>query len=189
MGATRILLGLALCAWCALGQGEALLQCRGSAAHWRDIAYLKPPMSRYSELRNCIAWTAYQFDLPEELIYSILYVERGPVNGKCSSNRNGTRDCGPAQINDVRMRELSRFDLSREDIKSRPCHNIWAMGYLIRREIEKAGGVVWRGVGNYHFHYSVNPSIHGRYVTKVRSAWEQLERDIREYCAKDASGG
>lgn len=161
------------------------MQCRDDEGHWREIAYDVQPMSRYYALRNCIAWTAYQFELPEELLYSILYVERGPINGKCSQNTNGTQDCGPAQINDVRLQELKRFSLTKDDIKSRPCHNVWAMGYLIRREIEKADGRIWRGVGNYHFHYSVNQDIHNRYVAKVRKAWTQLREYVTGYCAED----
>ncbi len=158
------------------------MQCRGGVSHWRDIAYLEAPMDRYHELRNCVAWTAHQFELPEELIYAILYVERGPINGVCSRNTNGTEDCGPAQINDVRLEELRNFNLTKEDMKKRPCHNIWALGYLVRREIDKAGGVIWTGVGNYHFHHSVNRTIHNRYIERIRKAWEGLNARVQEYC-------
>ena len=158
-----------------------------AAEHWRDIAYLKPPMDRYRELKNCIAWTAYQFELPEELLYAVLYVERGEVNGKCSANTNGTLDCGPAQINEVRAGELKDFKLSMADLRHKPCHNIWAMGYLLRREIERADGHIWRGVGNYHYHYSVNPLIHERYVGRVRRAWQRLVRLSAELCPQEAA--
>ena len=160
------------------------MHCHGQATHWRDIAYRKAPMSKYADLRYCIAWTAYQFDLPEELMYSVLYVERGPLNGKCTKNKNGTQDCGPAQINDVRMNELKQFQLTKDDVKSRPCHNIWAMGYLMRREIEKADGKIWRGVGNYHFHYSVNQRIHNRYIKRVMAAWQKLNKEVQAYCSE-----
>lgn len=153
--------------------------------HWRDVAYKKAPMDRYESLKSCIAWTAYQFDLPEELLYSILYVERGPLNGKCGTNRNGTQDCGPAQINDVRISELKQFKLNKSVIKSKPCHNIWAMGYLVRREIEKAGGNIWTGVGNYHFHYSVNKAVHDRYVERIRNAWATLVNTTYDYCIEE----
>ncbi|MDY6321480.1 MAG: lytic transglycosylase domain-containing protein [Succinivibrio sp.] len=161
----------------------AVIQCHGSAKHWRDIAYALPPMDRYQNLRNCVAWTAYQFELPEELLYSVLYVERGPVDGPCKLNTNGTSDCGPAQINDVRLKELSRFSLSKSDLRSKPCQNVWAMGYLLRTEIEKADGHIWRGVGNYHFHYSVNRGIHNNYISKVKKAWKKLNDEIEKYCA------
>ena len=141
--------------------------------HWRDVAYREAPMKQYESLKNCIAWTAYQFELPEELLYSILYVERGPINGKCGTNRNGTQDCGPAQINDVRLKELKQFGLSKNVIKSKPCHNIWAMGYLIRREIE-------------HYHYSVNEQVHDRYVNRIRDAWQKLVTSTYNYCIEDA---
>lgn len=153
--------------------------------HWRDVAYKQAPMKQYESLKNCIAWTAYQFDLPEELLYSVLYVERGPINGKCGTNRNGTQDCGPAQINDVRLNELKQFGLTKRDIKQKPCHNIWAMGYLIRREIEKVDGNIWRGVGNYHFHYSVNPKVHDRYIHRINNAWQTLISNTYDYCIGD----
>ncbi|MBO6259149.1 MAG: lytic transglycosylase domain-containing protein [Succinivibrio sp.] len=169
-----------------LSAGEAaVMRCHGSADHWRDVAYSSAPMDKYQDLRNCIAWTAYQFELPEELLYAILYVEQGPVNGKCTNNTNGTQDCGPAQINDVRLSELKQFSLTKNDIRSRPCHNIWAMGYLLRREIEKANGQIWRGVGNYHFHYSVNQDIHNRYIRKVKRAWSKLSSQMESYCKQN----
>ncbi len=164
--------------------GAATMSCEVEG-HWRDVAYQQEPMKRYEELKSCIAWTAYQFELPEELLYSILYVERGSVNGKCRTNRNGTQDCGPAQINDVRLKELKQFGLTKAVIKSEPCHNIWAMGYLIRREIEKADGNIWVGVGNYHYHYSVNEQVHDRYVNRIRDAWQKLVTSTYNYCIDD----
>ncbi|MCR5536350.1 MAG: lytic transglycosylase domain-containing protein [Succinivibrio sp.] len=180
----RILLLLAAVLMLCLNTQAAEMQCHGKVTHWRDVAYRKAPMRKYADLRYCIAWTAYQFDLPEELMYAVLYVERGSVNGKCTRNRNGTQDCGPAQINDVRLKELQKFQLTREDVKSRPCHNIWAMGYLMRREIEKADGRIWRGVGNYHFNYSVNHKIHNRYVKRVMAAWQKLNKEVQAYCSE-----
>lgn len=156
-------------------------ECDG-LEHWREIAYNYPPMDKYYEFRNCVAWTAWQFELPEELLYSIIYVERGEINGKCSRNRNGTQDCGPAQINDVRLGEIKRFNLTKKVIRSSPCHNIWAMGYLLRREIERANGDIWRGTGNYHYQYSVSRRVHGKYVNLVRQAWRRLVRDTDRNC-------
>ena len=157
------------------------------AEHWREVAYVAvPQMSRYHKYRGCVAWTAWQFELPEELLYAILYVERGDIDGHCRRNRNGTHDCGPAQINDMRLGEIKRFNLTKKLIRSSPCHNIWAMGYLLRREIEKAGGSLWRGTGNYHYQYSASRSIHGKYVARVRAAWERLTADMQRRCG---SGG
>ena len=167
-----------------LSASARTMQCHGKAEHWRDVAYSYGVMKKYKEQRNCIAWTAYQFSLPEELLYSMLYVERGPVNGKCRTNKNGTQDCGPAQINDVRLKELTEFNLTKDDIKSKPCHNIWAMGYLVRREIEKSDGNIWRGVGNYHYNYSSNQKIHNRYVRKVKASWKELNYKIKKYCER-----
>ncbi len=157
----------------------ALAECNG---HWRDIAYNTKIMRPYKPYVHCITWTAKQFELPEELLYSIIYVERGDVNGKCMTNRNGTEDCGPAQINDVRLGELKMFNLTKNDIKSVPCRNIWSMGMLIRREIDKANDELWKGVGNYHYHYSVNKEIHNRYVKRVKDAWGKLYLLIKSNC-------
>ncbi len=175
------LLGLLLVPAAAVWAAPSAMQC-ALAQHWREIAYLDPPMDRYAPFKNCVAWTAYQFDLPEELLYAVLYVERGDISGKCSVNANGTMDCGPAQINNVRIGELKRFSLSMQDMRSKPCHNIWAMGYLLRREIEGAGGRLWEGVGNYHYHISVNPVIHQRYVRRIQRSWQRLNHLIQEAC-------
>lgn len=150
--------------------------------HWRDVAYDTKIMSRYKPYDRCVAWAAYQFELPEELLYSIIYVERGDINGRCMTNNNGTEDCGPAQINDVRLGEIKSFDLGKGDMRNNPCRNIWAMGYLVRREIEKANYDIWRGVGNYHYHYSVNQNIHSRYVELVRKAWFKLQETVNDKC-------
>ncbi len=156
-------------------------ECQG---HWREYAYDTKIMKRYKKYSHCVSWTASQFELPEELLFSILYVERGDVNGKCMTNNNGTEDCGPAQINDVRLGEIKRFDLDKDDMKDNPCRNIWAMGYLMRREIEKAGGDIWKGVGNYHYHYSVNQTIHDRYVKLVSDAWRTLNNNVAVRCGR-----
>jgi len=154
-------------------------KCEG---HWRDFAYDVKIMQRYKPYSHCVKWTASQFELPEELLYSILYVERGDVSGKCMTNNNGTEDCGPAQINDVRLGEIKKFDLDKSDMKNSPCRNIWVMGYLIRREIEKADGDLWLGVGNYHYKRSVNSEIHDRYVGRIRDAWVKLNSNVADIC-------
>ena len=154
-------------------------KCEG---HWRDVAYDVKIMKKYKPYSHCVKWTASQFELPEELLYSILYVERGDVTGKCMTNNNGTEDCGPAQINDVRLDEIKKFDLDKSDMKNSPCRNIWVMGYLIRREIEKADGDLWLGVGNYHYRRSANSEIHDKYVGRIRDAWARLNQNVADIC-------
>ena len=154
-------------------------KCRG---HWRDYAYDTKIIKRYNPYAHCIWYVAYQFELPEELLYSIVYHERGDVNGKCMVNNNKTEDCGPAQINDVKLPEIKRFGLTKTDMKTNACRNIWTMGLFIREHIEKANGVIWMGVGNYHYHYKVSPKIHDAYVEKVRAAWIQLIKTINDKC-------
>src|SRR5574344_1377135 len=102
------------------------MKCHGQANHWRDVAYSTGVMSKYKHVRNCIAWSAYQSNLPEELLYAMLDVESGPVNGTGRNNRNGTEDCGPAQINYLALKQLGKFRLSKSDINGKPSHNIWA---------------------------------------------------------------
>ena len=106
--------------------------------HWREVAYFEPPMSSYYKYRGCVAWAAWQFELPEELLYAIMYVERGDIS-HCRCKRNGTHDCGPAKVKDMQLGEIRRFNLTGKLVRSTPCHDIWAMGYLLRREIDEAG--------------------------------------------------
>lgn len=143
-------------------------------SHWRDKAYDNKIMIQYKPYSHCIEWTAWQFQLPEELLYSVIYHERGDVSGKKLTNRNATTDCGPGGINDVRMPELAKFDLTRNDICTVPCRSIWAVGYLLRYEIDRAKGDFWLGVGNYHANQRLKPKTHAIYVRKIYAAWKNL---------------
>ncbi|MNH06430.1 Transglycosylase SLT domain protein [compost metagenome] len=142
--------------------------------HWRERAYDNAIMEKYKPYVHCVEWTAWQFKLPEELMYSVLYHERGRVDGKCSTNPNKTTDCGPGQINEVRMPELAPFGLTRDDIRTVPCRNIWAVGYLLHKEIKKADGDFWLGVGNYHAQHRLKPKTHAIYVGHIYDAWKKL---------------
>ncbi|HGK7310996.1 TPA: lytic transglycosylase domain-containing protein [Aeromonas hydrophila subsp. hydrophila] len=142
--------------------------------HWRERAYDNVIMKKYKPYVHCVEWTAWQFRLPEELMYSVLYHERGRVDGKCSTNSNRTTDCGPGQINDVRMPELTPFGLTRDDIRTVPCRNIWAVGFLLHKEIKNAKGDFWLGVGNYHAKHHLKPKTHAAYVRNIYDAWQKL---------------
>jgi len=144
---------------------------------WLDAAYSTPRMSRYLPYLDCIRWSAFQFGLQDELLYSILDVEYGAVNLSCTVNRNRTQDCGISGINDVRLPELKDFDLTKADIKT-PCKSIWSTAYLLHHEITHAEDF-WTGVGNYHYKKSVGPKTHAIYVGKVRDSWLKLVEQFR----------
>lgn len=170
----KALLGLFIFTLSIPGYGKN--QC--PYGHWREIAYDTKIMAKYKPYRNCVAWVSYQFKLPEELMYSILYHERGSVTGRCSTNPNGTQDCGPSGINDVRIASLADFDLTKDDIKNVPCRAIWASGYFMRNEITKANNDFWLGVGNYHYQQKVGPKTHAIYVRHIYDAWRKLVASI-----------
>lgn len=148
--------------------------CASKFEHWREYAYNTERMLKYKPYASCVEWSAFQFNLPEELIYSIIYRENGGVEGRCPVNPNKTKDCGPTGINDVRMGELAKFDIDQTQLKSEPCKAIWSAAYLLRKEINKVNGDFWLGVGNYHYNRKAGPKTHAIYVHHIRDAWMKL---------------
>lgn len=148
--------------------------CVDKFNHWREYAYNTDRMLKYKPYASCVEWSAFQFHLPEELLYSIIYRENGGVEGRCPINSNKTKDCGATGINDVRMGELAKFDIDQAQIRSAPCKAIWSSAYLLRKEINRVKGDFWMGVGNYHYNIKKGPKTHAIYVHHIKDAWMKL---------------
>lgn len=117
---------------------------------------------------DCLTQAADRFQVAPLALMLILSVEGGKV-GQCSTNHNGSRDCGPAQINSVHLPDLARLtgwseaDVARS-IRDNGCLNIEVAAWLLRRAIEGAGGDVQEGLGRYH---SRTPALKQRYLAKM----------------------
>lgn len=120
----------------------------------------------------CIAYTAARFDLPANLIMSILKTEGGRV-GTESRNSNGTYDLGPMQINTIWLPVLKGHGIERAALRDDGCLNVWVGGWILRSGLNSSGNY-WRGVGRYNS-ATMRPGrdLNGIYATKV---WEHFQR-------------
>lgn len=130
-----------------------------------------PPERHEVVITQCIEQAAADYKLNPDLLRAIRQVEGGKV-GMRSRNTNGTYDLGPMQINNgVWVPTFKAFGISERDLQNDPCVNVYAATWILRNEIARADGDVWRGVGNYH---SRTPRFHVRYRDKVKAAFARI---------------
>jgi len=128
------------------------------------------------EWEGCIHEAAVRHRVPASLIRAILMVEGGQV-GQTVSNRNGSVDIGPMQINSIWLPEIERRGGSFRLIRDHSCANIHFGTWLLSREITRFDvtgldrQTFWRAVGNYH---SRTPELNSRYAERVWNAWRRL---------------
>jgi hypothetical protein len=94
---------------------------------------------------------------------------RGGSLGRVSPNPNGTVDIGPIQINTVNLPDVAaHWRASIADtyraLRDNFCANLEAGAWVLRRELDGAGGDFWAGVGDYHSH---TPTYRTRYLRAV----------------------
>ncbi|BAI73732.1 lytic transglycosylase (plasmid) [Azospirillum sp. B510] len=124
---------------------------------------------------QCLDMAAVEWQVPADALRLILAVEQG-VPGACSVNRNGTKDCGPGQINSIWFPVIAAGRVPPEVIQQAltvdPCYNIRVTAWILRQEIDKVGWEnFWTAVGNYH---SRTPEFHARYLRRVIEAAKAL---------------
>lgn len=99
-------------------------------------------------LRPCIEQAAQRYAIPSDLIRAHFRTENGCGRvGKI--NKNGTRDLGCMQINEVNLPELAKLGLSRDQVIHNDCLNINLGAYYIKVHMVEEGDF-WRGVGSYN---------------------------------------
>lgn len=120
----------------------------------------------------CYVQAAVTNRLPFSLLPAIAIVEGGE-SGSSNVNKNGTRDHGKMQINDVWIRRLAQLGLNPQSIRDDACVAINAAGHIVRTEIDRAGDF-WRGVGNYHSRTPLRNRNYAQKVAAVASFLEQM---------------
>jgi len=124
---------------------------------------------------KCLILAATERRVPIDALRLILMVEGGAV-GECSSNANGTVDCGPGQINSLWYPIIAAGRVSpqviRDAVTSDPCYNVRVSAWILRREIDAVGwDNFWTAVGNYH---SRTPEFHAEYLRRIVAAARAL---------------
>ena len=122
----------------------------------------------------CMALVASIYNLPPRVLPSIHVVEGGGI-GTVHLNADGSQDLGYMQVNSrwlPKLAEYSKLPESsvRQNLLSRPCFNVAAAGYIMRRYLDETRNDLMRAVGDYHSH---TPQLNAAYRELVtRSAAE-----------------
>lgn len=118
----------------------------------------------------CMVKAADDYSIPLRGLIAVWLTEGGRP-GTVSRNKNGTNDYGPMQINDSWARRLkANFGVTQEMITQDFCWSVRAGAYILRVEINQAGGSFWDGVGRYH---SPTPYRQQSYIQRVY--WNSLK--------------
>lgn len=130
-----------------------------------------------SAVTACIQAAAALHRVPPGVIAVLLSVEGGSI-GRVSANTNDTVDIGPMQINQIHLPTIARRwnttpAAAREALFNNFCANVEAGAWILRREIDGAGGDFWEGVGRYH---SRTETYKTRYLRKVLEHVMRLQR-------------
>lgn len=119
---------------------------------------------------ECVMDASRRFKIPVAIILTILDVEGGEV-GVRASNKNGTWDLGPMQVNTCHMEELKPFGISKYDLQTNGCLNVQAGTWLLRQLLNRHGKML-EAIGRYH---SGNQPHKSNYQRKAIKAYRQLK--------------
>ena len=129
-----------------------------------------PPMRPLTA--DCILDAARINGMPAAALFAILATEGGKT-GEALSNKNGTWDMGPFQVNSVHLNELSAMGISPEAVLRDGRVNAYAAAWLLRKEYQRTGSL-WRAIGAYH---SRTPHRRDAYIRRVKSNLERLKKE------------
>lgn len=92
-----------------------------------------PPYAHLDEAAvQCVAEAAARYEVPELLLHAILMKENGRM-GKCSKNKNGTYDCGLAQINTSWLAHFAKYGVTFDHLTKNVCTNVSASAYILKK--------------------------------------------------------
>ncbi|MCC5609606.1 lytic transglycosylase domain-containing protein [Nostoc sp. CHAB 5834] len=140
-----------------------------------------PPYAHVTtEAVQCIAQASVRYDVPELLLHAIVVKENGRT-GQCSTNKNGTKDCGYAQINSVWVPHFKRYGITQEHISNDVCTNLNASAYILRDNFNKK-----RDWFNAIVSYNIGPNnwtplryqTGYKYAKDVIAYWWQFQRYV-----------
>ncbi len=102
-----------------------------------DVTPSLPPYAHVTqEAVQCIAQASVRYDVPELLLHAIIVKENGRM-GQCSKNKNGTYDCGLAQINTAWVPYFAKYGIKLEHLLKDTCTNLQASAYILRSNYNK----------------------------------------------------
>ena len=121
---------------------------------------------------GCVLDAAHSSGMPAAALFAILATEGGKT-GEALSNKNGTWDMGPFQVNTVHLNELAAMGISPDAVLRDGRVNAYAAAWLLRKEYRRTGNL-WRAIGTYH---SRTPHRRDAYIRRVKSNLERLKKE------------
>lgn len=116
-------------------------------------------------LEACIVQAANYRGIQPQLLKAIAIQESGlNVNAVNRSNKNGTVDHGPFQINSGWLPQLRKRGITEAQLYD-PCISAYIAAWILKQEINRHGAT-WRAVGAYNSPTEVNRQRYAGYVQK-----------------------
>lgn len=126
---------------------------------------------------QCVSAAANRYQVPEMALLAILKQESGGRTGVVATNKNGSKDYGPAQFNDRSWGKYMRdkYGLSLDTLTNNMCQAIMAQAYALRYEwnrcIKNGNPSIWCGIAYYH---SPTKKYQDIYVQNVWSKYRSI---------------
>jgi soluble lytic murein transglycosylase-like protein len=139
-----------------------------------DAVASLPPYAHVSqEAVQCAAQASLRYQVPELLLHAVVVKENGRM-GQCVRNKNGTQDCGLAQINTSWVSHFAKFGIRLEHVLYDTCTNLNASAYILRDNYNKKkdwfSAVVAYNIGPNNW-TPARYQIGYRYATDVVRYW------------------
>ena len=138
------------------------------AAERAKVAF--PPLRPLTA--DCVLDAAHSSGMPAAALFAILATEGGKT-GEALSNKNGTWDMGPFQVNTVHLNELAAMGISARAVLCDGRANAHAAAWLLRKEYRRTGNL-WQAIGAYH---SRTPHRRDAYIRRVKNNMERLRKE------------
>ncbi len=117
----------------------------------------------------CYASAALAYHVDPLLLHAIAIVESGHQDGRVNTNRDGSKDWGPLQVNDRNLTPADRLRWQRD-----PCYRIDKGASVLAQMIDRFG-YSWKAVGAYNAGGSpAREKTRGRYAKKVWAIYQVL---------------
>lgn len=124
---------------------------------------------------ECINQAALVYHIPAKLILSVLAIENGQV-GAATTNKNGTLDYGPMQINSIWLPKVRKYGYTPQQLQYNPCANVMVGAWILSQNIANAN-TTWRGIGSYHSHTA---TLNYHYQAKVFEVYQLLSHYLTD---------
>ncbi len=121
-------------------------------------------------LAACLILAAQNYSVPPAVLVGIYNVEGGQI-GQQVSNKNGTYDLGPMQINTLWVPELADYwgvseTTAKKWVRDDACTNMNVSAWILRQHLNETGSLA-QAIAHYH---SRTPERGTNYRRKVVSA-------------------